>query len=235
MPAPNYLRSICVIPVTPGTDVQDPALWGRVFTGWRQLPLRESGGSLTAHAEGVFGLVTSQDRAEVRAGAVHLASWPQAAHHLPALVSTLDGGTFVVLRVFGVHLTEVQDQTERLTERLLRERAFTFFPGTRVTLAVSVEGVRLDLTGGRIRAAQGGAWRGFYHRNKYALNVMLVVFVLALSAVLFVTPMRPYTPLGKVYDLSGRVLSAVLFNIVLLGSQFLFYLRHRDVIEWEKP
>ena len=63
----------------------------------------------------------------------------------------------------------------------------------------------------------------------------LVVMMLALVMVLLITPERAYTPLAKVYDLSGRVLSAVLFNIVLLGSQFLFFLRRREVIEWEKP
>lgn len=235
MPAANYLRSICVIPVAPGADIQDQGLWERVFEGWRFMPLHGEDGALTEYAESVVDLVIAHDRAEVREGALVLVSWPQAGQNLPGLVNTLDGGKFVVLRVFGVHLTEVQDRTERLIERLIKEKAFAFSAGTRVTLAISVDGVRTDLTSGRIRLSRGGAWSGFYQKNKYALIVMLVVLVLAVSVVLLVTPDRSYTPLAKVYDLSGRVLSAVLFNIVLLGSQFLFYLRHRDVIEWEKP
>lgn len=235
MPAANYLRSICVIPVSPGADIHDHALWERVFSGWRFMPLRNADASLTGHAEAVIDLVIAHDRAEVRAGALELLSWPQAGQSLPGLVNTLDGGKFVVVRVFGIHLTEVQDRTERLTGRLLRESAFAFSAGTRVTLALSVDGVRTDLTSGRIHGLRGGAWSGFYAENKYALTVMFVVLMLAVSAVLLITPDRAYTPLAKVYDLSGRVLSAVLFNIVLLGSQFLFYLRHRDVIDWEKP
>ena len=197
--------------------------------------LRSADGSLTDQAQSVTDLVITHDRAEVQVGALVLVSWPQAGQSLPGLVNTLDGGRFVVVRVFGVHLTEVQDRTERLTEQLLKEKAFAFSAGTRVTLGPSVDGVRTDLTSGRIHRSRGGAWSGFYQRNKYALIVMLGVFVLALAAVLLLTPDRSYTPLAKVYDLAGRVLSAVLFNIVLLGSQFLFYLRHRDVIEWEKP
>ncbi|MFK7601626.1 hypothetical protein ACI3L1_05380 [Deinococcus sp. SM5_A1] len=235
MPAASYLRSICVIPVTSGADIHDPALWERVFAGWQHLPVRELDGALTPQAETVTDLVISQDRAEVRAGALVLTSWPQSGHDLPALISTLDGGRFVVLRVFGVYLTEVQDKTARLIERLLREEAFAFQSGSRVNLAVSVEGVRADLTSGRIRAGHGSAWGDFYQNNKYAVTAILIVFVIALSAVLLITPIRPYTPIDKLYDLSGRVLSAVLFNIILLGSQFLFFLRHRDVIEWEKP
>lgn len=235
MPAANYLRSICVIPVAPGADLNDQALWERVFTGWRFVPLRNADGTLTAHAEAVVDLVIAHDRAEVRGGALVLVSWPQAGQSLPGLVNTLDGGRFVVVRVFGVHLTEVQERTERLTRRLLRERAFAFSAGTRVTLALSVDGQRTDLTSGRIYLARGGAWHAFYSTNKYAVLLMLVLLVLALAAVLLITPERAYTPLAKVYELSGRVLSAVLFNIVLLGSQFLFFLRRRPVIEWEKP
>ncbi|WP_268238918.1 hypothetical protein [Deinococcus aerolatus] len=41
--------------------------------------------------------------------------------------------------------------------------------------------------------------------------------------------------MAKVSDLSGRVPSAVLFNVVLLGSQFQFFLRRRPVIEWKEP
>lgn len=235
MPVANYLRSICVIPVSPGADLHDQALWERVFSGWRFMPLRQADGALSAHAEAVMDLVIAHDRAEVRAGAQVLVTWPQANQSLPGLINTLDSGKFVVLRVFGIHLTEVQDRTERLIERLLRERAFAFSAGTRVVLALSVDGVRTDLTSGRIHRSRGGAWSGFYAENKYALSVMLVVLTLAVSSVLLITPDRAYTPLAKVYDLSGRVMSAVLFNIVLLGSQFLFYLRHRKVIEWEKP
>lgn len=235
MPAANYLRSICVIPVAPGADLHDQALWQRVFSAWRFVPVRNADGSLSAHAEAVADLVIAHDRAEVRDGALVLVSWPQAGQSLPGLVNTLDGGRFVVVRVFGVHLTEVQERTERLTARLLKERAFAFSAGTRVTLALSVDGVRTDLTSGRIHLSRGGAWHAFYTANKYALLVMLVVMTLALVMVLLITPERAYTPLAKVYDLSGRVLSAVLFNIVLLGSQFLFFLRRRAVIEWEKP
>ncbi len=235
MPAAHHLRSVCVIPVVPGADLHDQALWERVFSGWRFMPLRTPDGSLTDQAKAVTDLVISDDRAEVRSGALVLVSWPQAGQSFPGLVNTLDGGRFVVVRVFGMHLTEVQERTARLTERLLKERAFAFSGGTRVTLGLNLDGERTELTSGRIRLSRGGAWSGFYQKNKYALIVMLGVFVLALAAVLLLTPDRAYTPLAKVYDLAGRVLSAVLFNIVLLGSQFLFYLRHRDVIEWEKP
>ena len=56
-----------------------------------------------------------------------------------------------------------------------------------------------------------------------------------LLVVVLVTPAAPYTPLGKAYGLAERILSAVLLNVLLLASQFLFFARHRHVIDWARP
>ncbi len=175
----------------------------------------------------------ARDREEVRAGVLIYATWPQSEEVLPALVNTLDGGRFVTVRVFGSRLAEVQAKTEAITARMLEERAFQFLPGTHVSLAISVDGVRVDLTGGRVQGGAGGTLRHFYESNKYPLNLTLAVLVLTVLVVLLVTPLGPYTPVGKAYGLAERVLSAVLLNTLLLGSQFLFFVRHRPVIAWE--
>lgn len=235
MPQPTFLRSICTVPVTPGTHLEDQRLWTRVFAGWRLQPVRLPSGTLTEEVERALRLVIGRDQPEARAGALVYAVWPQSGETLSALVNTLDGGHFVTVRVFGKHLTEVQAKAEAVITRMLREAAFRFPPGTRVALAMSVDGTRVDLTSGQVRAGQGGALRGFYTENRYVLNVTLAVLLFTLLVVIFVTPGAAYTPLGKAYGLAERVLSAVLLNTLLLGSQFLFFARHRPVIEWERP
>ncbi len=233
MPEPTSLRTICTVPVTPGHDPRDPALWERVFRGWqvRWLPGTVPG----ADVERAVALVRTEDREQVRQGALVYARWPQADSLLPALVDCSGDGRFVTLRVFAVHLTEVQRLAEQLTEAMLRERAFDFGPGVRVVLAISVGGVRTDLTSGRVQVRRGSALVGFYEANKYALNTTLAVLLLTLLVFVLVTPDSNFTPLGKFYGLMGRILSAVLLNALLLGSQFLFFARHRKVIDWERP
>jgi len=137
--------------------------------------------------------------------------------------------------VFARYLTELQALAERVTEALSREPAFLVTPDLRVIVAIVVDGVRHDLTGGRVQPGRGGAWRSFYHGNKYAVNVTLGVLLVTLAVVLGFTPSAPYTPLGKVYGLNERVLSAVLLNALLLGSQFMYFVRHRALIVWERP
>ena len=217
----------------PGHDPRDPALWARVFRGWqvRWLP----GTVLGADVERAVALVRTEDRAQVRRGALVYARWSQADSLLPALVDCSIDGRFVTLRVFAVHLTEVQRLAEQLTEAMLCERTFDFGPDVRVALAISVGGVRTDLTSGRVRVRRGSALIGFYDANKYALNTTLAVLLLTLLVFVLVTPDSNFTPLGKFYGLMGRILSAVLLNALLLGSQFLFFARHRKVIEWERP
>ncbi|WP_420596152.1 hypothetical protein [Deinococcus sp.] len=235
MPSPTYLRTICTVPLTPESDAQDASLWQRVFAGWRIQPLRDADGTLSSEVEQAIALVRREDQAEARRGALVYALWPQTGDTLPALVNLTDDGRFITVRVFAVHLTEVQRLSEQLTERLLREPVFNFAPGVRVALAISVDGVRTDLTSGRIRARRGGVLTGFYDANKYVLNVTAAVLIVTLLIFVFVTPSSNFTPLGKFYGLAGRILSAVLLNALLLGSQFLFFARHRSVIEWEKP
>ncbi|MFC5848217.1 hypothetical protein [Deinococcus petrolearius] len=235
MPQPTYLRAICTVPLAAGADPHDPRLWERVFAGWRLDAPRGAGGALTPEVERAVALVVQRDQAEVRSGLLAYATWPQSPARLPALVNTLDGGRFVTVRIFGAHLTEVQDRAEAAVKDMLREPAFAFVPGTRVALAISVDGARVDLTSGLVRAGRGGALRDFYRRNQAALNVTLGVLVLTLLVVVLVTPAAPYTPLGKAYGLAERILSAVLLNVLLLASQFVFFARHRHVIEWERP
>ena len=235
MPSPTYLRTICTVPLSPGSDVQDAALWQRVFAGWQVQPLYDEAGMLSPAAERAVALVRREDQAEARQGALVYALWPQSAVTLSALVNLTDGGQFVTVRVFAAHLTEVQRLAEQLIARMLGEAAFRFVPGVRVALAISVDGVRTDLTSGRVLTRRGGAWSGFYDANKYVLNVTLLVLILTLLIFVLVTPDSDFTPLGKFYGLAGRVLSAVLLNALLLGSQFIFFARHRSVIEWEKP
>lgn len=233
MPAPTSLRTICTVPLVPGHDLHDPALWERVFQGWqmRWLP----GAAPSADVERAVALVKAEDQAQVRRGALVYARWPQADSALPALVNLTDDGQFVTVRVFATYLTEVQRLTEQLTEAMLREAAFDFGPGVRVALAISVGGVRTDLTSGRVQVRRGNALKGFYDANKYALNTTLVVLLLTLLIFVLVTPDSNFTPLGKFYGLAGRILSAVLLNALLLASQFLFFARHRRIIEWERP
>ena len=235
MPAPTYLRTICTVPLTPGADVHDASLWQRVFAGWRTGPLRDKSGTLTQEVERVIALVRQGDQAEVRRGALVYAQWPQSGDVLPALINLTADERFVSVRVFAVHLTEVQRLTEQLIARLLRERALHFPQDVRVALAISLDGTMTELTAGRVRGRQGGALGGFYQANKYVLNVTLAVLIVTLLVFILVTPDSNFTPLGKFYGLSGRVLSAVLLNALLLGSQFIFFARHRSVIEWEKP
>lgn len=235
MPQPTYLRSICTVPVAPGANPSDPCLWERVFAGWHLSPVRLPDGRLTEEVERALALVMRPDQSAARAGMLVYAIWPQSGERLPALVNLLDGGKFVTVRIFGAHLTEVQGKVEAITRRMLQEHAFTFSAGIRVALAMSVEGTRIDLTSGRVRAGRGGVGRAFYQANKYALNLTLAVLVLTLLVVLLVTPPAPYTPVGKAYGIAERVLSAVLLNVLLLGSQFLFFARHRSVIEWNRP
>ncbi|GAA3996672.1 hypothetical protein GCM10022631_03820 [Deinococcus rubellus] len=233
MPAPTSLRTICTVPLTPGHNPHDPALWERVFRGWqvRWLPGSEPG----ADVERAVALVKTEDQAQVRRGALVYARWPQADLALPALVNLTDDRQFVTVRVFATYLTEVQRLAEQLTEAMLRESAFDFGPGVRVSLAISVGGVRADLTSGRVQVRHGSALKGFYDTNKYALNTTLVVLISTLLIFVLVTPDGNFTPLDKFYGLMERILSAVLLNSLLLASQFLFFARHRRVIDWEKP
>ena len=233
-PLANHLRSICTVPLAPGADGTDEALWARVLAGWRMLPLHGPDGRPTPELADLLRLVRREDQPEALAGAVALASWPQADDGVSALVNTLDGGRFVTVRIFAGQLTELQELAAQVTQHMLRETVLEFPPGTRVTLAITVEGVRRDLTSGRVRSGRGGLLSTFYDANKYVLNVTLAILTATLLVVLLVTPSAPYSPLGKAYGLAERVLSAVLLNALLLGSQFLFYLRHRPVIEWQR-
>lgn len=238
MPQPTYLRAIWTVPLSVRADPEDPLLWARVLAGWRLGPVQDptSGDRrLTPEVERALALVVNRDRDEVRSGLLAYATWPHSSERLPALVNTLDGGRFVTLRIFGAHLTEVQARAEAVVSQMLREDAFAVTPGTRVTLAISVDGVRVDLTSGRVRSGRGGVAHDFYRSNQAALNVTLAVLALTLLVVLAVTPAAPYTPLGKAYGLAERILSAVLLNVLLLASQFLYFARHRAVIEWERP
>lgn len=229
MPAPTYLRSRCTIPLTAARDLPDAAVWVRVFAGWQLQPLGDGA------TERVMALIRRQDQAEVRGGLLIHATWPQAAGLVPALVNLSADQQFVSVRVFASHLTEVQRLSEQLTERMLSERVFSFPLDVRVTVAINVDGVSTDLTAGRVNVRHRGALRGFYEANKYVLNVTLVVLTVTLLIFLLVTPDSNFTPLGKFYGLVGRMLSAVLLNTLLLITQFLFFARHRQVIDWEKP
>lgn len=230
----NHLRTICTVPVTAGEHATDPALWARVLAGWRDVPLRRPDGPPSAELAGITGMVRREDQADALLGAVALARWPQADEGVYALVNTLDGGRFVTVRIFAAQLTELQELAAAVTQAMLREPVLSFPPETRVALAITVEGVRRDLTSGRVRPGRGGVLGAFYDANKYVVNVTLAVLAGTLAVVFLVTPAAPYSPLGKAYGLAERVLSAVLLNALLLGSQFLYFLRHRPVIEWQR-
>ncbi len=235
MPSPTYLRTICTVPLTPGGNVHDAALWQRAFVGWQLQPLRDASGALSSGVERAIALIRREDQAQVRRGALAYALWPQAASTVPALVNLSDDGQFITVRVFAAYLTEAQRLSEGVIGKLLQEQVFHFVPGVRVALAINVDGTRINLTSGRVRLRRGGVLLGFYAANKYVINMTLAVLISTLLIYLLVTPESEYTPLGKFYGLAGRVLSAVLLNALLLGSQFLFFARHRQIIEWEKP
>ncbi|WP_161882784.1 hypothetical protein [Deinococcus alpinitundrae] len=193
------------------------------------------GTALGPDVERAIALVRAEDQTQVRQGTLVYARWPQSDAVLPALVDCSGDGRFVTLRVFAAHLTEVQRLAEQLTEAMLRERAFDFRPGLRVVLAISAHGVRTDLTSGRVQARRGNALIGLYEANKSALNTTLAVLLITLMGFVLVMPDSNFTPLGKFYGLMGRILSAVLLNALLPGSQFLFFARQREVIDWERP
>ncbi|GGJ74220.1 hypothetical protein [Deinococcus aquiradiocola] len=232
---PAHLRAILTVPLRPGTDARDPALWARTLPTWTFTDVRGPDGRLVPEAEAIVRLVSPADQGQVRAGAVLLAHALQSSDPPPLLAHLTPDGRAVTLRVFARYLTELQALAERVTEALSREPAFLVTPDLRVIVAIVVDGVRHDLTGGRVQPGRGGAWRSFYHGNKYAVNVTLGVLLVTLAVVLVFTPSAPYTPLGKVYGLNERVLSAVLLNALLLGSQFMSFVRHRALIVWERP
>lgn len=235
MPTATYLRTICTIPVNSSTNVSAMSLWERVFLGWQFRPVHDAAGNLTAAVERAIQLVTREDQPDVRRGALVYALWPQAVGTLPALVNVSSDARFVTVRIFAATLTDVQAMTERVLARMVQDTAFERVEGLRVALAISIDGVRTDLTSGRVNARRGGVLAGFYAANKYVLNITASVLVCTLLVVLLVTPNGVYTPLGKVYGLAERVLSAVLLNFLLLASQFLFFARHHPVIAWERP
>ncbi|WP_189643356.1 hypothetical protein [Deinococcus piscis] len=227
-----FLRSICTFPVERGHDPLDIELWAQMFTGWYLEYLPEDPPSQGA-AE-VIELVRREDRDEVREGALVFARWPQSSHPVLALVNLSRDRRLVTVRIFGTQLTEVQQQAEAVTARMVNEPGLRVGAGTRVNIALDVNSQRIELTSGRVRGRRGGAARNFYENNKYPLTVTLGVLTLALSFVVLTVPSGPYTAVGKLYDLSGRLLSAVMFNALLLLSQFVYFARHRHVIEWER-
>ncbi|WP_261663693.1 hypothetical protein [Deinococcus sp. Marseille-Q6407] len=227
-----FLRSICTFPVERGHNPLDIELWAQMFEGWYLEYLPED--PPTRDAAEVIELVRQEDRDEVREGALVFARWPQSTHPVLALVNLSADRRLITVRIFGEQLTEVQQQAEAVTARMVNDPSLKVGPGTRVNIALDVNSQRIELTSGRVRRRRGGAVRNFYANNKYPLNVTLSVLVLALSFVALTTPAGPYTPVGKLYDLSGRLLSAVLFNTLLMLSQFIYFARHRNVIEWER-
>ena len=82
---------------------------------------------------------------------------------------------------------------------------------------------------------RAGAGRDFYHGHQPALNATLAVLPFTLLVVVLVTPAAFYTPVARAYGLAERIVSAVMLNVLLLASQFLFFARHRRVTEWERP
>jgi hypothetical protein len=231
---PSHLRAILTVPLLEGTDPGSAELWRRTLPTWTLDPAHDTAGALNPTAEQLVRLITPADQAQARESVVVLAHYPQSS--APPLLGHLSpDGRSLTLRIFASDLTELQTLTEHLTERLRRQPSFGVSSETRIIIAIVVDGVRHDLTGGRVQLGQGGAWRSFYEDNKYALNVTLGVLILTLSVVLALTPPGPYSPLGKFYGLSERVLSAVLLNALLLASQFLYFARHRRLIAWERP
>ena len=232
---PSHLRAILTVPLLGDTDPGSAALWRRTLPDWTLDQSHDASGALTPAAERMVRLITPSDQAQARANVVALAHYPQSSAPPPLLAHLTPDGRALRLRIFASDLTELQTLTERVTEQLRRQPSFEVSPGMRIIIAIVIDGVRHDLTGGRVQTGQGGVWRTFYADNKYALNVTLGVLVLTLAVVLALTPPGPYSPLGKFYGLSERVLSAVLLNTLLLGSQFLYFLRHRRLIVWERP
>lgn len=228
----TFLRSICTFAVQHGHDPNDLELWAEIFSGWYLEYLPDDPASRDA-AE-VIELVRQEDREEVRGGAVVFARWPQSTRAVLALVNLSYDRRLVTVRIFGEQLTEVQQQAETITARMVLDPALTVGAGTRVNIALDVNGKRIELTSGRVRGRRGGALRSFYEINKYPLTVTLVVLLLALGYVIVTVPQHQYDTVGKLYDLSGRLLSAVMFNSLLLLSQFVYFARHRQVIEWER-
>jgi hypothetical protein len=231
---PVYLRAILTAPLLPGADPHDPALWTRLLPGWTMLPPRLPGGAPTPEAQQLLALVTLPDRASAQAGLLLHALNLQTHPASPALASLSDDGRAVTLRLFGPGLTDLQRSAEGVVRRLVRERTFALPADARVFLAVSVGGVRSDLSSGRVTVGRGGALHAFYAGSKYPLNVSLVVLALTLLITLLVVPDTPYSPTGKAYGLAERVLSAVLLNLLLLASQFLYELRHRPAVAWDR-
>ena len=227
-----FLRSICTFPVQRGHEPRDIELWAQMFEGWYLEYLPEDPPSRDA-AE-TLELVRQEDRDEAREGALIFARWPQSSHPVLALVNLSRDRRLVTVRIFGEQLTEVQQQAEAVTARMVNEPSLKVGPGTRVNIALDMMGRRIELTSGRVRGRRGGAARNFYEMNKYPLTVTLGVLLAALSFVVLTVPESPYGPTGKLYDLSGRLLSAVMFNSLLLLSQFVYFARHRHVIEWER-
>ena len=231
----TYLRAILTVPLLHGTDPHDAGLWARTLPNWTFEAAHALSGELTPGAEQVLALVSPADRLQARAGVVALAHYPQSSEPPPLFVHLTSDGRGVTLRIFSRHLTELQALAERLTGRLSREPAFGVSNETRVIIAIVVEGQRHDLTGGRVTPGRSGTFASFYSANKYVLNATLTLLLFTLAVVLSLHPLGPYTPLGKFYGLNERVLSAVLLNVLLLGSQFLYFARHRQLIAWERP
>ena len=232
---PSHLRAILTVPLLGDTDPGSAELWRRTLPGWTLEQTHDAAGALTPAAEQMVRLITPADQAQARDNVVVLAHYPQSSAPPPLLAHLTPDGRGVKLRVFASDLIELQTLTESVMEHLRRQPSFGVSPGTRIIIAIVIDGVRHDLTGGRVRLGQGGVWYTFYEDNKYALNVTLGVLLLTLAVVLALTPPGPYSPLGKFYGLSERVLSAVLLNALLLGSQFLYFIRHRRLIVWERP
>ena len=232
---PSHLRAILTVPLLGTSDPASADLWARTLPTWTLDAAHGDDGALTPQAERMVGLVSPAEQAQARASVVLLAHYPQSGAPPPLLAHLTPDGRGIKLRIFASDLTELQALTEQVTEGMRRQPSFGVSPETRIIIAIVIDGVRHDLTSGRVRMGQGGIWRAFYEGNKYALNVTLAVLALTLTVVLILTPSAPYSPLGKFYGLNERVLSAVLLNTLLLASQFLYFIRHRRLIAWERP
>jgi hypothetical protein len=232
---PSHLRAIFTVPLLGKTDPGSAALWRRTLPDWTLDESQDAAGALTPAAERMVRLITPAEQPQARANVVALAYYPQSGAPPPLLAHLTPDRRAVRLRIFASDLTELQTLTERVTEQLRCQPSFGVSTETRVIIAIVIDGVRHDLTRGRVRMGRGGVFRSFYQGNKYALNVTLVMLLFTLSVVLALTPTGPYTPLGKFYGLSERLLSAVLLSALLLFSQFLYFVRHRGLIAWERP
>ncbi|WP_456831160.1 hypothetical protein [Deinococcus sp. UYEF24] len=232
---PSHLRAILTVPLLDGADPNELQLWARTLPTWTLEPAHDAAGKVTPEAQRVIRLVSPVDQAQARAGLLILAHYPQISGHPVLLAHRTVDGRGVTLRVFAHHLTELQALAESVTDSVRAQASFGVSMETRVIIAIVIDGVRHDLTSGRVRMGRGGVFSSFYQGNKYALNVTLAVLLFTLAVVLALTPTGPYTPLGKFYGLSERVLSAVLLSALLLFSQFLYFVRHRRLIAWERP